>query len=103
MNPIDDQLNRLFRAAGEVRSAADEALPMPFGLETRVLAAWRDSQTMPAGLWNTAIFVRGLILACLVMAVSLWPALSSSSTSSTDPVSDFLQLTDSTISSDSIP
>jgi hypothetical protein len=104
MNPIDDQLNRLFRGAAEARSAFDEAaLPLPFGLETRILAAWRESHGAPVGVWNTALLMRGLILACVLMALSFWPALSSTSTSSTDPVSDFLQLTDSTASSDSTP
>ena len=102
MNPIDDQLNRLIRAAAEARSAMDEAaLPVPFGLETRILAAWRESRETPVGVWNTALLLRGFILACVLMALSFWPALSGS-TASADPVNDFLQLSDTTVPSDSI-
>lgn len=100
MNPIDDQLNRLFRSAGQIRG--DVVSAMPFGLETRVLAAWRESRALPFGVWDLSLLLRGFVIACVLMAVSFWPALSSSS-SSTNPVSDFLQLTDSTVSSDTTP
>jgi hypothetical protein len=106
MNPIDDQLNRLFRAAAQVRSS--EVAPVPYGLETRSLAAWRASRTVDAGAWDLPLLVRGLVVACVIMAVSFVPALSSTSTStttasSTNPFADFLQLTDSTVPSDEAP
>ncbi len=43
MNPIDEQIERLLRAAGW---APPEAVPSspPFGLEARVLAAWREGR-----------------------------------------------------------
>ncbi len=102
MNPIDDQLNRLFRAAGKVQPAplAEPA----FGLETRVLAAWRSAQSRDGGVWDMGLLVRGLIVACVIMVISFVPALnSSSSESSTNPFADYLQLTDSTVSSDDSP
>src|SRR5271167_3482602 len=106
MNPIDDQLNRLFRSAAQVRS--DAISPVPYGLETRSLAAWRASRTADAGAWDVPLLVRGLIVASLIMAVSFLPALSNTSTStsatsSTNPFADFLQLTDSTVPSDDAP
>ena len=97
MNPIDDQLDRLFRSAAQARSApASEA---PFGLETRALAAWRAAQSAPTGFWDMTLLVRGLIVAGLIMAVSFLPVLNSTETTS-DPFADYLQLTDSTVSSD---
>ena len=100
MNPIDDQLNRLFRAATQARP--DPVSAPAYGLETRVVAAWRASQAAEAGFWDMTLLVRGLILASLIMAVSFWPALSSTDTT-TNPFAEFLQLTDSTIPSDDSP
>jgi hypothetical protein len=102
MNPLDDQVNRLFRAAA--RGATAQGRPEPvsapaYGLETRVLAAWRAAQSVETGFWDMALLVRGLILASLIMAVSFWPALNGT----TNPFAEFLQLTDSTIPSDDAP
>ena len=100
MNPIDDQLNRLFRAAGQARP--DQAFVAPYGLETRVMAAWRAAQSVETGFWDMTLLVRGLILASLIMAVSFWPALNSTESAST-PFAEYLQLTDSTTASDDAP
>jgi hypothetical protein len=100
MNPLDDQLDRLFRAAGKVRPGP---VPEPaYGIETRVLAAWRSAQSRESGILDMALLMRGLILASVIMAISLVPALKSSETT-TSPFADFLQLTDSTVSSDDAP
>ena len=97
MNPIDDQLDRLFRSAAQARSGpVSEA---PFGLETRALAAWRSARSTETGFWDMALLVRGLIVAGVIMAISFVPALNSTQTT-TDPFADYLQLTDSTVSSD---
>jgi len=104
MNPLDDQLDRLFRAAGKVRPG--EAPAPAFGLETRVLAAWRSAHaTAETGFWDMTILVRGLIVASLIMVISFWPALKSSSseTTPTTPYADFAQLADSTVASDDSP
>ncbi len=97
MNPIDDQLNRLFRAAAQGEVVPDVA--PPFGMDARVMAAWRAGRTTPAGFWDTALLMRGLVLAGIIMAVSFLPALSTT----TSPFSEFLQLTDSTVSTDETP
>ncbi|MCE0483083.1 MAG: hypothetical protein LV479_02460 [Methylacidiphilales bacterium] len=100
MNTINDQLNRLFRAA----RATPEGLAMPpFGLETRALAAWRESVLTGAGVpfWSGALLFRGLILAGLVMLVSLWPVINQ--TSNTDPFAEYFQLADSTVQVDNTP
>jgi hypothetical protein len=101
MNPIDDQLNRLFRAAGKVQPGPVTA--PAFGLETRVMAAWRSAQSRESGLWDMGLLVRGLIVAGVIMVISFLPALNSSSESSTNPFADYVQLTDSTVSSDEAP
>jgi hypothetical protein len=97
MNPIDDQLNRLFRSAAQAQTEA--VFAPPFGLETRVMAAWRSAKATPAGFWDMTLLMRGLILAGLIMAVSFWPALNTT----TNPFAEFLQLTDSTIPTDDAP
>lgn len=99
MNPIDDQLNRLFRAAAQADN--DPVFTPPYGLETRVLAAWRTAS--PFSFWDTGLLIRGLIVAALIMSVSLWPTLHNST--STNPFSDSFQLADSdtTVQLDSAP
>jgi type II secretory pathway component PulM len=100
VNSLDDQLDRLFRAAGRNQPGL---VPAPaFGLETRVLAAWRSAPSRETGIWDVALLVRGLILASVIMAVSFWPALKGTD-SSTNPFADFLQQTDTTVSSDDAP
>jgi hypothetical protein len=100
MNPLDDQLDRLFRAA---RQTGPEPVAAPaFGLETRVMAAWRSAQAGEAVFWNTTLLVRGLIVAGVIMAASFWPALNSSQTTS-NPFAEYLQLTDSTVTTDVAP
>jgi hypothetical protein len=101
MNRIDEQLGRLFRSAAQAHT--DSVASAPFGLETRVLAAWREAQAMPVAFWDTTVLVRGFFLASVIMAISLLPALTATSTatnSAANPFSEYLQLTDSTASSD---
>ena len=100
MNPIDDQLNRLFRAAQNVPSP--DVAPPPFGLETRVLAAWRGAGKAPVAFWDTAVLTRGLILAGIIMAVSFLPALNSR-TVSTSSIADEVTTADSGVDADAYP
>ncbi len=102
MNPIDDQLNRLFRSAQSVPSP--EIAPA-FGLETRVLAAWREAARTPAAFWDMAVLTRGLIIAAVIAVACFLPAINSSWSSSGEsgPFSDVVQLTDSTVPSDDSP
>jgi hypothetical protein len=99
MNPIDDQLNRLFRAAQQAQSP--EVAP-PFGLETRVLAAWRETGRAPASFWDMRVLTRGLVLASIIMAACIAPALTSQSSSSTS-VSEDVQMADSGVDTDAYP
>jgi hypothetical protein len=96
MNPIDDQLTRLFRAAQPLAWGPAAAQP-PFGFETRVLAAWRAAE--PANLWNNALLVRGLLLAGVIMALSILPVVSRTAT----PDSEYLQFADSSLQVDTNP
>ena len=90
MNSPDDQLERLLKAAAQAPARiVDNA---PFGLETRVLAAWREGR---AGFWSPVFLLRGLLLALVVMLASLLPLAEKSA--SANPASDYLQLADSTV------
>ena len=97
MNPIDDQLNRLFRAARKTEVAET---PVPFGLETRALTAWRESR-QAGGLWDMGVLARGLVVAIVIMGASMWPALHKTAT--TDPLSEYLQASDTTLASYETP
>jgi hypothetical protein len=100
MNPLDDQLGRLLRAA-----ASGATVPAPpaggrapdYGLDARVLAAWRDADAV--NFWNPALLRCGLIVACVLMALSFWPLLKSDST----PESEYLQLADSAFQVNNTP
>ncbi len=100
MNPADDQLDRLFQAASQAPSGP--VAGPAYGLETRALAAWRTGRAGDTGFWDTALLVRGLIVAGAIMVISFVPALKSTETTS-NPFAEFLQLTDSTIPSDETP
>lgn len=100
MNPLDDQLDRLFRAAAQAKPASASA--PPYGLEARAMASWRAAQSAQIGFWDMGLLVRGLVMASLIMAVSFWPALTSTE-STTNPFAEYLQLTDSTVPSDVSP
>ncbi len=100
MNPVDDQINRLFRAA--VKADSEPVCAPPFGFETRMLTAWRATQSGANGFWDPSLLVRGLILACVIMAISFVPAWKSTETSS-NPFAEYLQLTDSTVPTDETP
>jgi hypothetical protein len=106
MNPIDDQLARLFRAAAHAEPS--RVVAPAYGMETRVLAAWR-SRAADTGFLDLGLLVRGLLVASVIMAVSFLPALNGSSSSSTaltttsNPFAEFLQLADSTVPADDAP
>jgi hypothetical protein len=100
MNPIDDQLNRLFRAAQKAPSP--DIAPPPFGLETRIVAAWHEAARKPVAFWDTAVLTRGLIIAGIIMAASFLPALSSH-TASTSTIADDVQSADTGVDADAYP
>ena len=95
MNRPDDQLDQLFRAAGGP-SAGPEATP-PFGLEARVLAAWRSAHG--TAWWDTGVLVRGLVVAALLVVASIWPAFEQHTNSD----SENLQFADSSVQTDLAP
>ena len=95
---MNDPLMRLFRAA---RKPVTEPAPIPYGLETRVLAAWRTSKRAESWFWDTGLLGRGLAAAIAIMAVSCWPLLTQSSSS--DPFSDYVQQADTSLTTDVAP
>jgi hypothetical protein len=97
MNPLEDQIERLLRAAG-MAPGPDVIPAAPFGLETRILAAWREGRA--PGFWSTPLLLRGLVLSIIIMALCLWPAVTQ--TSKSTPEADTLQLADSTLQIDNL-
>jgi hypothetical protein len=93
VNTSPDPLDQLFRAARLASSPQPDAAP-PFGLETRVLAAWRSSRG--TAIWDTGVLVRGLAVAVLLVLASSWPAFEKQTNSD----SENLQFADSSVQSD---
>ena len=92
MNSLDDQLDRLLKAASQIPMPIAEVVP--FGLETRVLAAWRESSPC-GGFWSPVLLFRGLGLAVAIMLASLLPLVEKNAAA--NPATDYLQLADSTV------
>ena len=92
MSSLDDQLDRLLKAASQISvTVAGEA---PFGLKTRVLAAWRE-RSPNGGIWSPVLLFRGLGLAVAIMLASILPLVEKNA--SVNPATDYLQLADSTV------
>lgn len=94
MNPLDHQIDRLFRAAAQ--ATPEKSFSPSYGMETRMVAEWRTVK--PFDIWDMSLLVRGLILAGLIAIISLWPMLNT--TKSANPFSDYLSLADSTVQMD---
>lgn len=69
MKPVDEQLNRLMKAAAQ----APKPLPSgaAFGLETRVLAHWRSSLQTESGDFLVMWFRRAALCAGILAVASL--------------------------------
>jgi len=61
MNPIDGQLTGF--SGRQVRCSLIRFSAPPYGLETRVMAAWRAAKSAETGFWDMTLLVRGLIVA----------------------------------------
>lgn len=96
MNRLDDQLDRLFRAAAARTAPAFSTAP--YGLDTRVLAAWRESGGAFV-FWNPALLLRGLVLAGVIMVISFLPLWHGN----TSFESEYLQLADSNLTASITP
>ena len=70
MNPLDHQLNRLFKAAAATRRPAPARAPG--ALAGRTLAQWRTGTDMADDLFALLpIIRRALVLACVLALVAL--------------------------------
>lgn len=86
MKPVDEQLNRLLKAAAQTPNTAPG--DPPFGLETRVLAHWRASRS-ESGDFLVVCFRRVAICAGILAFASLgWSYHSFSGRSSAEMVAD---------------
>ena len=97
MNRPDEPFERLLHAAGKPASSPVRLTP-PYGLETRVLAAWRSTRGS-AMVWDSGVLVRGLAVAAFLVVVSSWPALEQQTNSD----SENLQVADSSVQTDNLP
>jgi hypothetical protein len=75
MNRLDHQLQHLLRAAAEAGPTAQDnaQLEPPFGLESRVLAAWREgtAPTTGPGWLPISFLLRACACACAVMLAAV--------------------------------
>ncbi|HEX4644477.1 MAG TPA: hypothetical protein VH598_02600 [Verrucomicrobiae bacterium] len=69
MNLIDDQLQRLFKAAAQTERSGLESAP--FVIETRVIAGWRAGLAAEGRDLLLAWCRRATVCACLLMLLSL--------------------------------
>jgi hypothetical protein len=69
MNPTEDQLNRLLKAAS--RAPRTETRAAMFALETRVIAGWRASSQAESGEMLVALCRRAAVFACCLALASL--------------------------------
>ena len=98
MNPIDQKLNRLLRAAAQ---APPRPLPseVPFATETRVLTQWRAGRSEGDGLGAVRLFRRGFAVACALAVVIGLVSL----TQRPDPETDFWTLSNATVNLAALP
>ena len=68
MKPMDEKLQRLLAAAA--KAAREAAGDPPLGLETRVLAQWREADADDDPVSVFAFFRRAVLGASLVLALS---------------------------------
>jgi len=69
MNPLDQSLGRLLKAAAQAPKPAPE--PLPFNVEARVLAQWRSTAMEDEFAWLAGLFRRAVICAALVTVLSI--------------------------------
>jgi hypothetical protein len=73
----DQEIDRLLRSAAQVRE--EEAVSMPFGLDTRVVALWRAAALRPNGI--TSLVRSMAVLSAVVIVVSTIAAVREASQS----------------------
>ena len=87
MKPVDEQLDRLMKSAA--RAAKPVSSGAVFGLESRVLANWRETLRNEGGDFLVVWFRRATILAGILAVASLaWNYHNVSDRSSAEIVAD---------------
>jgi hypothetical protein len=90
MKPLDPLLQRLLNAAAQARQ--DTAEPLPFSVETRVLARWRrlETETEDDFMLLVRLFRRAMALAVLIMTLSgIWSYFQNKGDASTIALSSY--------------
>lgn len=87
MNPIDEKLNRLLKAAAKAPTAGPGEAPL--GMATRVLACWRAAAQPDGGDFLVVWFRRAALCACMLTVAGLvWSYRASASPGGADMVAD---------------
>jgi hypothetical protein len=87
MKPVDEQLNRLMKAAA--RTAKPVSSSAAFGLEGRVLANWRETLRNEGGDFLVVWFRRATVFAGILAVASVaWNYHNVSDRSSAEMVAD---------------
>jgi hypothetical protein len=87
MKPLDEQLSRLMKSAAQATKPASSGAV--FGLESRVMARWREGLRSESGEFVVLWFGRATICAGLLAVASLaWSYHSISDRSSAEMVAD---------------
>ena len=104
MNPINDRLDRLLRAAGAEATPAESAdSKPPFGFETRVLATLAATRASARNNVFDLVFRQALISAAAVLCVSIglnYRALTSFGMALYHPDAQLVRLTEGTVNND---
>lgn len=81
MSNLDDKLERLLKAASRAQQSRPSEIP--YGFETRVLAAWA---AMPEAVSMVAFFQRAFLACLALMVISLIFSYGNWNTSASNPL-----------------
>jgi hypothetical protein len=88
MNPLDRSFQRLLNAAAKARRNAAE--PLPFSMEARVLAQWRDLEVEDDFAMVLKLFQRAIVFAALIMSLSgVWNYFETKREAGTMPLASY--------------
>lgn len=74
MNEMNNRLDRLFRAAAQVKPQAQE--PLPHYVEKAIISHWQLMRLPKPGLWDVDCFVPALAVAAVILlTVQIWQTI----------------------------
>jgi hypothetical protein len=88
MNPQDDPFETLLKAASQARKPPAD--PLPFAVEARVLAHWRNPETEDEFALVVRLFRRAMYFALLIVVLSgAWNYLQNKSGAGTQALASY--------------